>query len=60
MITDANIRDNLDRSFFILSSDYSVAFYTVSREYICNVLRLMNFSERTINMINNVYANDKC
>ena len=33
---------------------------TVSREYTYSVLRLMNFPERTINMIKNLYANTLC
>ena len=35
-----------ETSFLFLSSDYSAAFDTVSREYIYNVLRIMNFPEK--------------
>merc|ERR1712112_575134 len=35
-----------DISFLLLSSDYSAAFDTVSREYIYNVLRIMDFPEK--------------
>ena len=38
--------DDPDTSFLFLSSDYSAAFDTVSREYIYNVLRTMNFPEK--------------
>ena len=40
-----------DTSFLFLSSDYSAAFDTVSRDYIFNVLRLINFPEKIIDMI---------
>ena len=37
-----------ETSFLFLSSDYSAAFDTVSREYIYNVLRIMNFPEKKL------------
>ena len=40
IIADSNLDENIDKSFLILCSDYSAAFYTVSREYIDNVLSL--------------------
>ena len=51
---------DLDTSFLFLSSDYSAAFDTVSREYIYNVLRIMNFPKKTINLIKNMYSSTYC
>ena len=50
IIADSNLEDDPNKSFFIPSSDYSAVFDLVSREYIYNVLRWMNFPERTINL----------
>ena len=57
IIADSYLDDGPDKSFLILCSDYSAAFDTVSREYMYNVVSLMIFQERTINMIKNIYAN---
>ena len=59
IVADA-CRSGEDTSFLFLSSDYSGAFETVSREYIFNVLRLMNFPEKIIKMIKNLYAGAVC
>ena len=51
IIADTNLDDGPDKSFLILCSDYSAAFDIVSRKNKYNVLRLMSFPERIINMI---------
>ena len=51
-----SFNSEIDTSFLFLSSDYSAAFDTVSREYIYNVLRIMNFPEKIIDMIKNIYG----
>ena len=60
IIADSNLENGPDKWFFILYSNYSALFETVRMEHIYNVLRLMSFPERTINMIKNIYANAVC
>ena len=60
VVADGNNISEKDFSCLILASDYSTAFDTVCRDYIYNFLRKMNFLERTISMIKNLYANALC
>ena len=55
-----SLDNDQDSSFLFLSSDYSAAFDSVSRQYIFNVLRIMNFPESIINSIKNIYSNACC
>ena len=51
---------DVDTSFLFLSSDYSAAFDIVSRDYIFKVLRIINFLEKIIDMIKNLYSGAYC
>ena len=38
-----------------ISSDYSTAFDTILREYICNKLEVMEFPDKAVNIIKSLY-----
>ena len=60
VINDATKSKEGDWACMLISSDYSAAFDTVSRQMIYNVLLTMGFPRKAIRMIKNIYKGAVC